>query len=98
MPAGLPGANMVGAQDGSWSHLCFIGLILATKPSHVGADVDGLACSQHHHTVSGWWTCVQCILTGAALSHRVAVVGDAFLGGVKPPGLDIYYCIDFSAT
>jgi hypothetical protein len=53
-PSGLPGADMVGAWDGSWGLLCVIWLFLATKPSHVGADVDGPACYVHPPTVCGW--------------------------------------------
>jgi hypothetical protein len=40
----LPGIDMVGAREGfSWCcHLAL--LLLAAKLSHVGGDVDGLAC------------------------------------------------------
>jgi hypothetical protein len=31
-------------------------LYLVAKPSHVGADADGLACSLHHPTAYGWQT------------------------------------------
>jgi hypothetical protein len=34
---------MAGAQDGSWSCLCFALVYLDPKHSHVGADMNGLA-------------------------------------------------------
>jgi hypothetical protein len=40
-------------QDGSWGCLCFALLYLDAKPSHVGADVDGLAYHQHRPMDSG---------------------------------------------
>jgi hypothetical protein len=49
-------------------------LYLAAKPSHVGADADGLAY----------------FLPGTVLSHRAIVGGGAFLRDVMPPGLDIW--------
>jgi hypothetical protein len=41
---------------------------------------------------------VQCFLIGVVLSYRAAVVGGAFLGGVKPSGLDIYRGVDRLGT
>jgi hypothetical protein len=52
-PAVLPGANVSGARDGSWSFLCFIWLCFAAKPSHMGADVDGLASFLHYLMICG---------------------------------------------
>jgi hypothetical protein len=40
----------------------------------------------------------QSFLPGAALSHHVVVGGGAFLGGVKPPGLDIRWSVDRLGT
>jgi hypothetical protein len=37
----LSGADVAGGQDGSWGCLYFALLYLDTKPSHVGAEVDG---------------------------------------------------------
>jgi hypothetical protein len=52
-PSGLPGTDVVGAQDGSWNRLCFIWHCLAAKPPHMGTDVDGLACYLHHPMICG---------------------------------------------
>jgi hypothetical protein len=41
---------MAGAQDGSWACLHFALLYLDAKPSHVGANVDGLAYCLHRPT------------------------------------------------
>jgi hypothetical protein len=41
---------------------------------------------------------VQCFLTCAVLSRLVAVGGGAFLGGVKPLGLDIFRGVDRHGT
>jgi hypothetical protein len=41
---GILGAQVDDAQDDSWSGCFTMWLYLATKPSHVGVDVDGLAC------------------------------------------------------
>jgi hypothetical protein len=41
------------AQDGSWCCLHFISLYLDAKPSHVEADVDGLAYHLHRPTNCG---------------------------------------------
>jgi hypothetical protein len=83
------GAEVNGARDGSWRHRCFTQLYLAAKPSHMGVDVDGLACSLHCLTVCDRQTKGYDFLSGVALSHHTAVGGGAFLGGAKPPGLDI---------
>jgi hypothetical protein len=64
-------------------------LYLAAKPSYVGPDVDGLAYSLYHPTVSGHQRGGQCYLIGIVLSHRLAVGGGPCPGGAKPPGLDI---------
>jgi hypothetical protein len=53
LPARLSGADVVGARDSSLSHLCFVWLFLATKTSHLGADINGLTCFLHRPTVYG---------------------------------------------
>jgi hypothetical protein len=40
----------------------------------------------------------QGLLSGVALSHRAIVDGGAFLGDVKPPGLDIHWRVDRLGT
>jgi hypothetical protein len=62
---------------------------LASKPSHVGVDVDGLAYLMHCPTFCSHQTRGQGLLSDVVLSHRTAVGGGAFLGDAKPPGLDI---------
>jgi hypothetical protein len=64
-------------------------LYLAAKTSHMGVDVDGLACPLHRPTVYYHQTRGQSFLSDAALSNRAAVGGGAFLGGAKPLGQDI---------
>jgi hypothetical protein len=59
-------------------------LYLAAKPSHVGANVDGLACSLHHPTAYNHQRGGHCCLTGDVLSHRSAVGGGPF-PGVRSP-------------
>jgi hypothetical protein len=69
-------------------------LYLATKSSHVGVDVDELACSLHRPIVYSRQRGGQSFLTGAAPSCHVAVGGGIFPGDVKPLGLDILHCVD----
>jgi hypothetical protein len=71
-------------QDGSWRRRCFARLYLAAKPSHMGVDVDSLACYLHHPMVCGHQTSGQSFLSSAALSHRVTVGGGTF-PGVRSP-------------
>jgi hypothetical protein len=49
----LLGIDVAGAQEGSWGCLSVTSLYLNAKPSHVGADVDELACHLHHPAVCG---------------------------------------------
>jgi hypothetical protein len=97
---------MSGFLLGSWASMwrvprTFLGVAFASfgfawlRPSHVGADVDRLACFLHRPTVYGWQAWVQCFLTSNALYHHVVVGDGAFPGGVKLPGLDIYYGVDY---
>jgi hypothetical protein len=62
------------------------------KPSHVGADVHGLACPLHCPTACSCQMRLQSFLSGAALSHHGTMGGGAILGrggGARPSGLDI---------
>jgi hypothetical protein len=59
-------------------------LYLIVKPSHMGADVDGLACSLHRPTAGGWQTRGLCCLRGVVLSHHWAVGSGPFLGVRRP--------------
>jgi hypothetical protein len=65
-------------------------LYLAAKPSHVGADVDGLACFLHRPTVYSCQMGGQRFVTGASLSYHIAVGSGAFLGDAKPPRVWIF--------
>jgi hypothetical protein len=53
LSSGLPGIDVVGARDGTWSRLCFAWFYLAVKSSHMGADVDGLAFLLHRPMAYG---------------------------------------------
>jgi hypothetical protein len=44
---GVPGAEVNDARDDSWTGSFTKRLYMAAKPSHVGVDVDGLACPLH---------------------------------------------------
>jgi hypothetical protein len=46
----LSDVDVADAQDGSWGCLCFALVYLDAKPSHVGLDMDGLACPLHRPT------------------------------------------------
>jgi hypothetical protein len=59
-------------------------LYLVAKPSHVGVDVDGLACSLHHPTACGWQTRGMCCLIGVVLSHPSAMGSGPFPGMRSP--------------
>jgi hypothetical protein len=80
----FPSTEVEGARDSSWRHHCFTQLYLAAKPSHMGDDVDWLACSLHCPTVCGHQTRGQSFLSDATMSHHITVGNGAFLGGVKP--------------
>jgi hypothetical protein len=62
---------------------------LAAKPSHVGVDVDGLACPLHRLMICIYQMRGHGFLSSTALSCCAVVGGGAFLGDAKPPGLDI---------
>jgi hypothetical protein len=90
----LPGIDVAGARDGSWGCLHLALLYLTAKPSHARADADGLACPLHSPIVCGWQMRVHSFLIGAALSHHATAGSNTFLGGVKPPGPDIWCGVD----
>jgi hypothetical protein len=83
----FPGAEVDDAWVSSWRHH-HVGLYLADKPSHMGVDVDGLACPLHCHMVCGCQTRGQSSLPNVVLSHHAVVGGGTFSGSVKPLGLD----------
>jgi hypothetical protein len=64
-------------------------LYLTAKHSHVGGDVDELACFLHRHMVCSRYRGGQSFLTGVVPSNHVVVGGGAFLGYAKPLGVDI---------
>jgi hypothetical protein len=72
--------------------LCLAMFYLVAKPSHMGADVDSLACSLHRPTICIHQRGGQSFLTGVAPSCHVAVGGGVVPGGVKSPGW-IYYVV-----
>jgi hypothetical protein len=47
---GILGTEVDDAQDDSWRRCFTVWLYMAAKPSHVGVDVDGLACPLHRPT------------------------------------------------
>jgi hypothetical protein len=57
---------------------CLAMLYLVSRPSHVGADVDGLAYSLHYPTACGSPTRGLCCLIGVVLSRRSIVGGGPF--------------------
>jgi hypothetical protein len=71
---------------------------LVAKPSHMELDMDGLACSLHHHMVYSHQRGGQNFLACAALSCHAAVGGVVFPRDVKPPGMDILYSVDRLVT
>jgi hypothetical protein len=73
-------------------------LYLFAKPSNVGADVDGLACSLHRPTVYSRHRGDQSLLIGSARSRHTTVGGGTFSRDAKPPGLDILHCVDRLGT
>jgi hypothetical protein len=73
-------------------------LYLAAKPSQVGANVDGLACSLHHPKPYSHKRGGKCCLTSVVLSRRSVVSGGPFSGGAKPLGLDICHGVDHPGT
>jgi hypothetical protein len=91
------GVDMADGRDGSWNRLCFTWLYFAAKHSHVGVDVDRVACFLHHPTVCGWQTKVQSLMA-RALSCRAAMGSDAFPGGAKPWELDMWCGVDRPGT
>jgi hypothetical protein len=66
-------AEVDGARDGSWRRRCFAWLYLAANPSHVGVNVEGLACPLHPPTVYDRQMRGQSFLSGTAPSCRTVV-------------------------
>jgi hypothetical protein len=66
---GILGAEVDDARDSSWRHCFTVWIYSATKPSHVGVDVDNLAAIKRGHKAS--WQAPSCPIA--------AVGSDAFL-------------------
>jgi hypothetical protein len=72
------------SRDGSWRR-CFAALLyLATKPAHVGIDVDGLAYPLHRPMACGCQTRGQGLLPGTALSYHCSGAMVLFQGMLSP--------------
>jgi hypothetical protein len=82
----FPGAEVDDARVGSWRRHRS-GLYLAANPSHVGVDVDGLACPTAPSCDRQ--TRGQSFLSDSAPSYHAAVGGDTF-PRVRSPELE--YC------
>jgi hypothetical protein len=74
--------------------LCMVMLYFVAKPSHVEADMEGLACSLHCPMVYNHQGGGQSFLTSVVPSCHAIVGGGAFLGDAKPMGLDILHGVD----
>jgi hypothetical protein len=79
------GAEVDDARDGSWRRCFTMLLYLAAKPTHVGVDLDGLACPLHRPMACSRQMRRQGLLSGAVLSRH-------YSGAValKPPSLNIW--------
>jgi hypothetical protein len=77
---------VAGTQDGSWSHHCFAWLYMVVNPSHMGADVDGVAYFLHRPMVYNCQMRGQRFLTGATPSRHTVVGGGIFPEGCEAPG------------
>jgi hypothetical protein len=64
-------------------------LYLVAKPSHMGIDVDGLACLLHHPTICNHQMRGHDFPSGAISSSHATVGDGAFLRDARPSGLDI---------
>jgi hypothetical protein len=80
----LPGAEVDDAWDSSWRRRCFAWLYLAAKSSHLGIDVDGIACPLHRPMVYDCQARGQSFLLGTALSCHAVVGAGTFPGGEAP--------------
>jgi hypothetical protein len=96
---GVPDVEVDDIRDGSWICCFAVLLYLAAKPTHVGVDVDELACPLHHPMAYGHQTRGQGLLRDDVLSCPVIVVGQWRLSrGCEAPGLDIWWSIDHVDT
>jgi hypothetical protein len=73
-------------------------LHLDSKPSHMGADADKLACSLHRPTACSHQRGGQSFLTGAGPSCYAIVDVAVFSGDAKPPSLNILCGVDRPGT
>jgi hypothetical protein len=65
---GILGAEVDDVRNGCWRHCFAEWLYLASKPSHVGVDVDELAYPLHCHMACSHQTRGQGLLPGVILS------------------------------
>jgi hypothetical protein len=66
---GILGAEVDDARDGSWRRCFTVWIYLDAKPSHMGVNVDGLACSLHHPMACSRQTRGQGLLPSTVLSR-----------------------------
>jgi hypothetical protein len=83
---GVLGAEVDGAWDGFWRRCFTAWLYLVAKPSHVGVDVDGLACPLHHPMTCSHQTRGHGLLPGTVLSCHCSGRWCLF-GGCEAPEL-----------
>jgi hypothetical protein len=83
---------VAGTRDGSWDGYCLALVRLAAKLSHVGANVDGLACRLYRPPDCDYQAWVQSLLMGTILSHHIAQVSavfDRLFEGCEGPGMGL---------
>jgi hypothetical protein len=91
---------MARARDDFWGCRRLALLCLVVKTSHMGVDVDELACHLCCPMNCGWQAWVQSLLTSILSSHR-NVWGGATLvrlfggGGAKPLGQEVWRGVDW---
>jgi hypothetical protein len=86
------------AREGSQRHFFMICPFLPAKSSHVGVNVDGLACPLHLPMACNRQMRGRVFMSGAALSHHVGTGGGIFLGDAKHLDLDICWGVDHLGT
>jgi hypothetical protein len=80
----LPGADVDGTQDNSWSVHSLSLVFLAAKPSHNMAYVGRSASYLHQPTDCIWQTRTQSLSIGVVLSRRTIETGVASPLGCEP--------------
>jgi hypothetical protein len=85
----FPGTEVDGVRDGSWKRRHVARLYWAAKAFPYGGQC-GWASLPPTPSYGLWLSDEgQRFMSGAALSHRAAMGGGSFSGGVKPLGLNI---------